>query len=133
MPDQALGRDYRRLYAHAAQAGHATQIVALDVDDHAELRALLPIGIELLRGPGIALGVPPARASALDRAREQPSVGVVVQQELGRGADDIQVPVPHRESVGWARVLAEPPQHVEWMPGYGQVQAACEVDLVHLP
>ena len=81
-----------------ARPGDAAQVVAPEVDEHDVLGPLLRVALELLRQERVLARVRAARASAGDRVGRQP-VALDLEEELRRGADDLEGRRPDEEQV----------------------------------
>jgi hypothetical protein len=57
-------------HGDAAEFAHPTEIVALEIRDHDELRDFLRIRNQFIRQAAVALGIAVAWAGAFDRLRE---------------------------------------------------------------
>ena len=80
----------QRRHLDAARAADAPQIVALEVDDHDVLGAILRRGEELGGGRAIGVGIGAARPRPLDGPGLDGAVGVERKEALGRVAQDRQ-------------------------------------------
>ena len=83
---------------HRPGPGHPAQVVAAEVDQHDVLGPLLGVGLELLGEQGILAGVRAARPGPGDRVRGQ-AVALDLEEQLGRGADDLVARRAHEEQV----------------------------------
>ncbi len=81
-----------------AGAAHAAEVVPAEVDEHHVLGALLRVALELLGEELVLAGVGAARTRAGDGVRREP-IALGLEQELRRGADDLERRRPHEEQV----------------------------------
>src|SRR5262249_40058508 len=119
--------DREALDSDRARARDAAEIVALEVDDHRQLGAVLRAQEELARGAEVLLGRRSARRSALDRPRAR-AVAVALDEELGRGGEQ-------RAGGEAAAVRAGalvPGEEARVGPGVRRAQAPVEVDGIAL-
>src|SRR4051794_6375722 len=99
MEDVAVALDLHVLAdRYGPRTRDAAQVVATEIDEHDVLRALLRVGLQLLGEKCVLAGVGATRPGARDRMRRQP-VALDLEQELGRGTDDLERRRPGEEQV----------------------------------
>ena len=79
-------------------AAHPAEVVAAEIDEHHVLGALLRVLLELLGQDLVLAGVGAARPRAGDRVGGQ-LVALGLEQQLRRGADDLELRRPDEEQV----------------------------------
>ncbi len=79
-------------------ARHAPEVVAPEVDEHHVLGPLLRVALELLGQERVLAGVGATRPGAGDRVGRQ-AVALDLEEQLGRGADDLEGRRPDEEQV----------------------------------
>ena len=105
--DVAVALDLHVLaHGHGARPRHAPEIVATEVDEHHMFRAFLGVGLELLGEERVRAGIGAARPCAGDRVGGE-LVALDLEEQLGRGADDLERRGPDEEQV---RTRVDPPE-----------------------
>ena len=77
-------------HLHTAKLAHASEIIAEQIGDHHQLRALLLAGLQLIGQLRIALRIGTARACALDRSRLN-MVAAETQKPFRAGGGNLEV------------------------------------------